>query len=66
MPRVNREQFVSEFRNLMRRFGRVTTKRIARVRGISESSARTHLKALVKKGKIVRLGRGRATVFSYP
>jgi len=66
MPRVKRDQFVSEFRNLMRRFGKVTTKRIARALGISESSARTHLNALIKKGKIVRLGKGKATVFSYP
>lgn len=66
MPRVKRDQFVSEFRNLMRRFGKVTTKRIAKALGISDASARKHLKALVKKDKIVRLGKGKATVFSYP
>jgi DeoR/GlpR family transcriptional regulator of sugar metabolism len=63
---MDEKQFHDEFRSLMRRFGKVSTKQISTIVEVSPTTARRFLSKLVKSGKVKRCGKGRATVYSYP
>ncbi len=52
-------------RDLLRRHGKVTTKMVSNYFGKSSSTIRKYLNKLVKKGIIAKLGKGKATYYSY-
>ena len=52
-------------RDLLRRHGKITTNMVASYFGVSPSTARKYLNKLVKKRILAKLGKGRATYYSY-
>ena len=64
--KVNEELFLTQFRNIMRRRGKVTSQDLSDYFDINKATTRKYLKKLIRKGLVARRGKGKATQYGYP
>lgn len=62
---MDETEFYYHFCNLMRRNGCVKLKHISNAAGISLNEARKHINNLLKKNKIKKIGKSRATAYVF-